>query len=76
MKINKTPLFFCVNKLSLHICPVNLHPDIKNIRLHQPYFFQGLDHIFSPCNLQSKTEEARLPLLFLNDKKKIQTLFF
>ena len=42
--------------LSLHTCPVNLHPDIKNIRwtwyflgsgtlkkikLHQPYFFSG-----------------------------------
>ena len=63
--------------------PVNLHPDVwfirstwyflgsgtfKSIKLHQIYFF-------SACNLQVKREEARLPLFFLNNKKKL-ALFF
>ena len=42
----------------------------KNVRLHQSYISQGLDHIFSACNLQLKREEVRLLLLFLNNKKK------
>ena len=39
-------------------------------------FFQGLDHIFSAYNFQFKRKEARLPLLILNNKKKILTLLF
>ena len=70
-----------------HNRPVNLYPDIWFIRLtwyffrvwnfkESTLFFQILDHICSACNLQFKREEVRLPLLFLNNKKKILTLFF
>ena len=43
--------------------------NFKKYKVASTLFFQGLDHIFSACNLQSEREEARLPLLFVNNKK-------
>ena len=45
---------------------------LKNIRLHWPYYFRVMNHIsFDNCHLklQFKREEARLSLLFSNNKK-------
>ena len=66
-------------ELALHTSPVNLHSNIKNIKwtfrkykVASTLFFQGQDHIFSACNLQSKREEAMMSLLFFwITKKKI-----
>ena len=46
---------------------------LKNVRLHHPYFFQVQEpYFFSTCHLRLKLQraEARLPLLFLNNKNK------
>ena len=61
--------YIVAQSICTHYSSLSGQPDIflgsgtlKNIRLHQPNFFQS--HIFSACNLQSKREEASLPLLF------------
>ena len=43
----------------------------KNTKLHQPYFFRGLDHIFSACNLKEKRQGC---LFSFSITKKVQTL--